>query len=287
MNIKEVFNPKSIKEALELLDKYGEDGKIISGGTDVVIELKNGKIDPDVLIDIFKIDEMKSIEEIDGEIVIGACVTYTQIVDSDLFKTNLIGFNKASRLVGSPQIRNKGTIGGNIANKASAADSIPPLLALEAKLIIQTKNEKREVSLEDYLSQGLKADEILTFIKFKKPSQKGILTFSKLGLRRALAISRLTNSVYVEFDDKETISSIKVASGALGKIPLRERKVEEYLIGKKIDEKTIKESIDILRSSAEERLKGRSTFPYKSSAIETILTDALEDAVKVREELKI
>ncbi len=286
MNIKEVFNPKSIEEALELLDKYKDKAKIIAGGTDVVIALKEGKFDPDVLINIFKIEEMKDIKEENGEIVIGACVTYTDIVESDLFDKNLIGFNKACRLVGSPQIRNKGTIGGNIANKASAADSVPPLLTLEASLTLESKDEKREITLEEYLKDGLKANELLSFIKFKKPVENGILTFSKLGLRKALAISRLTNSVYIEEDEDNNIKSVRIASGALGKTPIREKAVEEYLMNKKIEEETIKESINILRNSAEERLKGRSTFPYKSSAIETILRRALEESVKVREELK-
>lgn len=285
MNIKEVFNPSSIDEALELLDKYGERAKIIAGGTDIIIELKNEKIHPDVLIDIFKIKELKNIEEKDGKIKIGACATFTEVVEDELFNTNLIGFNRACKLVGSPQIRNKGTVGGNIANGASAADSVPPLLCLDAKLTIESLNSKREISLEEYYNNPLKENELLTFIRFKKPSEDAVLSFSKLGLRKALAISRLTNSVLIEFDEEKRVKNVKVASGALGKTPVRERQVEEYLLGKQIDIEIIEQSIKTLRSSAEERLKGRSTFPYKSSAIETTLKEALEECIRLREEL--
>lgn len=287
MNIKQVFNPISVEETLKLLDKYGEKAKLIAGGTDIIIELKNEKIKADVLIDIFKVKELKNIEEKDDHIIIGACTSFTEIVESNLFKTNLIGLNKACRLVGSPQIRNKGTIGGNIAHKAAAADSVPPLLCLDARLTIESLNSKREISLEEYYNDPLKANELLTFIQFKKPSDDKVLTFSKLGLRKALAISRLTNSILLEMDEEERVRSIKVSSGALGRTPIRERKVEDFLLGKQLDNETIEESIGVLRSSVEERLKGRSTFPYKSSAINTTLKEALEECIHLREELNI
>ncbi len=277
MTLKEVYNPKDIRQVVELLDKYGSDAKLIAGGTDIVIELKNEKISPSVLIDICKIDEIKKIEE-DGEYIeIGAGVTFTQIVDSNLFEGNLIGFNKACRMVGSPQIRNKGTIGGNIANGAAAADSAPPLICLESVVVLESINGKREISLEEYYQDPIADNEILTFIKFKKPNNKAVLTFAKLGLRKALAISRLTNSALIELDDEKRIKSVRVASGALAKTPVREYDVEAYLLGKTIDDQVIEGATRVLRESMEKRLKGRSTLPYKSQAIKTTFREALED----------
>lgn len=286
MTLKEVYNPNSIKEVVELLGRYGKDAKIIAGGTDIVIELKNEKISPSVLIDISKIDEIKKIED-DGEYIkIGAATTFTEIVESDLFKDNLSGFNKACRMVGSPQIRNKGTIGGNIANGAAAADSAPPLICLESVVVLESINGTREILLEDYYKNPIKSDEILTYVKFKKWNVNTKLTFAKLGLRKALAISRLTNALLIEMDNDEKIKHVRVASGALGKTPVREYDVEEYLLGKKIDDETIEGAIDTLRSSMENRLKGRSTLPYKSEAIRTTLREALEAVVKQKEGLK-
>lgn len=279
MTIKEVYNPKSIEEAISLLQKYGSDSKIIAGGTDIVIELKNEKISPSVLIDITKIDELKKIED-DGEfITIGGATTFTDIVENQYIKDNLKGLYKACRMVGSPQIRNKGTIGGNIANGAAAADSAPPLICLDSMITLQNAEGKREISLEEYYRDPIKADELLIFVKFKKPSKATKLTFSKLGLRKALAISRLTNSVLVEFDEEDNIKNIRVASGALGRTPIREHEVEKYLLNKKINEETIEESINVLKGSMEQRLKGRSTLPYKSEAIKTTLREALEDTL--------
>lgn len=278
MAIKEVYNPNSIEEVLSLLKKYTKDAKLIAGGTDIVVELKNGKITPDVLIDIAKISELKKIEEDNDFITIGACTTFTQVLENEYIKDNLKGLYKACKMVGSPQIRNKGTIGGNIANGAAAADSVPPLICLDSIITLQNAEGTREVSLEEYYNDLVKDDELLTHIKFKKPSKETVLTFSKLGLRKALAISRLTNSVLVELNQDGNIKHIRVASGALGKIPLREYEVEKYLLNKKINEETIEESINILKDSMEQRLKGRSTLPYKSEAIKTTLREALESA---------
>lgn len=280
MTLNQVYNGRSIEEVLDLLFKYGKDAKLIAGGTDIVIALRNGKISPKVLIDISKIQELKEIKD-DGEyIALGGGVTFTQIVENPLFQGNLHGLYKACRMVGSPQIRNKGTIGGNIANGSAAADSVPPLISLGSTVTLRSKEGKREILLEDYYLDPIKDNELLTEVKFKKPNSDQILTFSKLGLRKALAISRLTLSSLIQLDEEHNITSIVVASGALGKYPMREIEVEEYLITKKINEETIEKAIKVLRDSMDERLKGRSTLAYKRIAIDTILREVLESRFK-------
>ncbi len=286
MTLDQVYNGNSIDEVVELLSKYGNDAKIVAGGTDIVIALKNEKISPKVLIDITKIEELKKIED-DGEyITIGGGVTFTQIVEDPLFQGSLHGLFKACRMVGSPQIRNKGTIGGNIANGSAAADSVPPLIALGSIISLVSSKGVREVALEDYYYDQIRENELLTRIRFKKPQNNEVLSFSKLGLRKALAISRLTMAVLVEFDDHKNIKSARVASGALGKYPMRETEVEEYLLDKKIEKQTIEGAVKVLQKSMDERLKGRSTLPYKRTAISSILQEVLESAVEFKNEVK-
>ena len=286
MSLDQVYNGKTIDHVIELLHKYGKEAKIIAGGTDIVIAIRNEKISPKVLIDISKIEELKNIVD-DGEyITIGGGTTFTQIVESPLFCGNLYGLQKACRMVGSPQIRNKGTIGGNIANGSAAADAIPPLMALGGIVSLVSANGVREIPLEDYYYNQINDDELLTQIKFKKPNEDQVLTFAKLGLRKALAISRLTISALLELDKDEKIINAKITSGALGKYPMREIEVEEYLIDKKIDEKTIEGVVDVLQKSMDERLKGRSTLPYKRTAITSILSEVFETAIKTKNEVK-
>jgi carbon-monoxide dehydrogenase medium subunit/xanthine dehydrogenase FAD-binding subunit len=282
MALERVHNGENLEEVIKLLDKYSNDAKIIAGGTDIVISLRNGKIQPKILIDITKINELKTIKDEGDYITIGGGVTFTQIVESDLFKGNLHGLEKACSMVGSPQIRNKGTIGGNIANGSSAADSIPPLICLDAIITLESLGNTREILLKDYYDDQIKEKELLTKIRFRKPRENQIVTFSKLGLRKALAISRLTISAFIDFDDYGFIKDAKIASGALGKYPMREIEVEEYLIGKEVNEKTIEGSIDTLKSSMDIRLKGRSTLSYKRTAIYTILRETLEAALEFK-----
>lgn len=286
MSLNQVYNGKDIDEVVELLGKYGKEAKIIAGGTDIVIALRNGKISPKVLIDITKIEELKKIVVDEEYITIGGGVTFTQIIENSLFKRNLYGLHKACRMVGSPQIRNKGTIGGNIANGSAAADGVPPLIALGSIVTFVSIEGIREITLEDYYYDQIRENELLTQIKFKKPKDNQTLTFSKLGLRKALAISRLTASALLEFDENDRIQFARVASGALGKYPMREVEVEEYLIGKKIDEETIEEAVEVLQRSMDERLKGRSTLPYKRTAISSILREVLESAIESKNEVK-
>lgn len=283
MTLELVHNGTTIKEVVKLLDEYGKRSKIIAGGTDIVIALRNRKISPEILIDITKIEELKTIKD-DGEyITIGGGVTFTQIVENDLFKNNLYGFQKACRMVGSPQIRNKGTIGGNIANGSAAADSIPPLICLDAIVTLESLGETRQILLKDYYDDQIREKEILTEIRFKKPKSNQIITFSKLGLRKALAISRLSISSFIDFDNYGFIKDVRIASGALGKYPMREIEVEEYLMGKELNEKTIECSINTLKSSMDIRLKGRSTLPYKRTAIYTILRETLESTLEFKD----
>ena len=283
MTLDKVYNGKDIDDVVEMLGRYGKDAKIIAGGTDLVIALKSGKISPRVLIDISKIGKLKAIED-DGEyITIGSGTSFTQIVENPIFQGSLQGLYKACRMVGSPQIRNKGTIGGNIANGSSAADSIPPLICLGSIITLVSTDGIREILLEDYYNNPIKDNELITQIQFKKPKENQILTFSKLGLRKALAISRLTISALIESDDNDFIQFSKVASGALGKYPMREFEVEDYLLGKVLEEEIIDGAIDTLQKSMDERLKGRSTLPYKRIAIASILKEVLESAIESKD----
>ncbi len=271
---------KSVEEVLNLLTQY-ENCKIIAGGTDLIIQMREKRISPAVLIDISSIQELKEIK-VDGPFIeIGAAVTFTDIVESPIFEGNLSGLKKACRLVGSPQIRNAGTIGGNIVNASPAADSVPPLLCLNSILVFRSFRGIRQVKLEDYFKYKqklqIKEDELLTAIRFRRP--EGTLSFSKLGLRKALAISRISMAAMVKLDEEGTIKDIALASGALGKYPMREREVEEFLLGKQLDVNTVDEGLKILREATDKRLAGRSSYPYKRRAVERLFREVLSGVV--------
>ena len=282
MTLHWAYNGSSIEQVLELLEKHKGKAKIIAGGTDIIIHLREEKISPEILIDISKIEKLKKIECEGNRIKIGSAVTYTQIVEDKLFRDNLYGLYKSCKMVGSPQIRSRGTIGGNVANASPAADSIPPLIALGSELKIASTRGERSVNVEDYFSNnavyGLKENELLIGIEFDKIKENEILSFSKLGLRKALAISRITLSMLIGLDNEQRIENIRVASGSIGKYPMREIDVEKALLGRKINDDTSKLAIMALHKSMDQRLKGRSTYPYKRRAVISLMEEVIEDS---------
>ena len=282
MKITQTFKTSSTKEALELLSKYGDKAKVIAGGTDLVIELRNHQIYPEVIIDISSINEIRYIREENGYIHIGAGATFTDIAYSEFLGRRLEGLKKSSRLVGSPLIRNRATVGGNICNGSPAADIVPPLLTLDAMVVIKSIKNIRQVKLEDILLDkgkvDLSQDEILTDIIFKKPIENQRLSFSKLGLRNALAISRICISVYLDLDDKKIIKNIRISSGAVGKHGLRERTVEDSVKGLELNQETVNIATEKLVEVVEERLKGRSSLQYKGVAVKSTFVEAINEA---------
>ncbi|WP_352418368.1 FAD binding domain-containing protein [Proteiniborus sp.] len=285
MSIKYVHKPNTVEETIEILDQYREKGKIIAGGTDLVIDIKNRKANFEALIDVSSIEEMSFIKVENNLVEIGAATTFTEIAKSKLLSIRLSGLKEAAHSVGSPQIRNKGTIGGNICNGSPAADIVPPLLALDAIAVIKSKDGQREVLVEElFLDKGKVAlgnNEVLVSVKFKNPNEKQILSFSKLGLRKALAISRICTSVFVEFDEEKICKEIRIANGSLGKFGTRERKVEEFFKGKKLTEEVIEEGVKLMQGQVAERLAGRSTVEFKSVAVKGVLRNALKNAISL------
>lgn len=277
----EYYKAYNLEDALSKLNEDYENPKLIAGGTDLVIELKNRWISPDLIIDISDVKELRD-SDLSGDIIeLGSMKTFTEIENMNLNK-NMQSLNRAAKSVGSPQIRNRGTVGGNICNGSPAADMVPPLLALDSIAVIESEDGKREMKLEDvFLDKGktvLKKNEILSKIKFAKLKDNEYLSFSKLGLRNALAISRICTSVYVKMDGKK-ICDIRIANGALGKYGIREKNAENQLRGKLLNEDLIREAMEIMSREVDERLQGRFSAEYKVEAIKGTINKALYEAL--------
>lgn len=288
--VEKAIKAECLEEVLELLNQYKEQAKLIAGGTDIVIQLRHGKIKPRVLIDISGMEELRYIKEKDGFIEIGAGTTFRDIEENFDMKENLAGLWKAAKMVGSPQIRATATVGGNICNGSPAADIVPPLLSLETIATIQSLGKTREVSLKDlFVGKGkvaLAPDEIMTSVRFKVLEEDCGFSFSKLGLRKALAISRICTAVMVQLDEDGIVKNIRISNGSLGEYGLREKAVEEFYLHKRITEETMKDGLGILRDAIDQRLHGRSSLPYKIEAIEGTFMEAMKDAVAMAEREK-
>jgi len=219
------YTPQTLQETLELLSRHRDRARLVSGGTDLLIEIERGLRRPDALIDVSRLPGLDAITlDDDGVLHIGPNVTHNQVVASALCWTHARPLAQACSQVGSPQIRNRGTLAGNLVTASPANDTLPPLLALNAEVELARAGGRRTLSLSDFLlgvrKTALAADEMVVDIRFPalRPEQRGI--FLKLGLRRAQAISVVNVAAMLTFDG-ETVAEARIALGSVAPTVIR------------------------------------------------------------------
>ena len=186
----EVISPESVVDALEVLDRYGEDIRIVAGSTDISVMLKDAHIRESKFLDLSHVNNLRYIKAgKDGMIHIGALATYGDCVRNRVLRKRARILLDSVETIGSPQIRNLATVAGNLGNASPAGDVIPPLFVLDAKVVLESKSEKREISIEQFFSGYRKTvrkpNELIGEVSFYPVTQGELTFFRKLGLRRA------------------------------------------------------------------------------------------------------
>lgn len=228
--------PKNKKELMEALKYKDESTYLCAGATDLMIHLRSKKILSYSLIDLTHYQKLKTIEETENDLIIGALATMSQLEVDERIKTYLPALGKAASMVGSVQIRNLATIGGNIGNASQSADTVPVLFAHDARAVIMNeKGKTMEKPLISLISEEgkiiLGEKEVIIYIKIKKDNV--ISAFTKVGSRKAVTISKVNGCIKMSLRD-DTIENVTVYLGAVGAHPLRAPHIEEALIGKKL-----------------------------------------------------
>jgi len=256
------FIPTELEAALTCLAE--QQSKIVAGGTDVYPAIKQGQ-GPKCLLDVTRINELSQISMTDGGIRIGAAVTWSKIVKANL-PAAFDGLKHAAKEVGSLQIQNAGTIAGNLCNASPAADGVPPLLTLDARVeLASAARGARILPLKDFIlgvrKTALALDEIVTAIHIPTPPDGAGSAFEKLGSRKYLVISIAMTAALIKCDVRGLISEARVAIGACSPVALRLTQLEADLIGAKPSEVEILPShlsqlspIDDVRGSGGYRL---------------------------------
>ncbi len=194
-------NVENLNDLLSIKAQYGKKGIVISGGTDLVVRMKNDLIEPEVLISIKKLNEIKGIIPKRGKLIIGAGTSLDVIEGSQIIKENYFPLWQAVFNMASPQIRNLGTIGGNIGNASPAGDTLPPLFLMDAVIILYSKKGKREIPIEKFFkgpgNTVMKDDEVIhsIIVRNKHLTEKNS-GYIKVGQRNALAISIASVAYY-------------------------------------------------------------------------------------------
>lgn len=279
----EIYKPNNIDEALALLNELNSDVKIIAGGTDVVPGMQQGSArfkNFSSLMDVGNIPDLQRIELCDDKICIGAGVKFSDLNRNKLIRKYFPLLAEAAGKVGSKQIRNLATVGGNFVNNAPCADSVPPLLVYDAKLRIRSSNSERLIDLEEFLIKPyktqLKPDELVAEIIIPLVDDNYRGEFYKLGRRRAVSISRITLAVLLKSADN-TITNLRVASGAVSPIGKRIYKVEKYAKGKTITEELLKELSTMLGREILGETGLRWSSPYKLPVVQQMFYQLLLD----------
>ncbi|MFQ6866400.1 xanthine dehydrogenase subunit XdhB [Blautia sp.] len=242
-DIENYYNAKTIKEAAALLKEH-PDTRIISGGSDVLIKIREGKMAGTSLVCIRDIKELHGIKKMDsGDIYIGAGTTFSHITNDPVIQECIPVLGEAVDEVGGPQIRNIGTIGGNICNGAVSADSAPTLFSLNALLHIEDGESERTVPVRDfYLGPGrvdLKRGEILTHVIIPFKEYEGYHgNYIKYSMRRAMDIATLSCSVVSKVNqEKNILEDVRITFGVAAPVPFRCEKTEAAIKGMPVDEK--------------------------------------------------
>jgi xanthine dehydrogenase iron-sulfur cluster and FAD-binding subunit A len=277
---KQYYTVTKIDQALNLLSDTNMASKIIAGGTDLILEMRQGLHgNVETLIDISRLSNLANIfEDERGFIHLGASVTHAQCVASKVLIQKAFPLVQACYGIGSPQIRNIGTVAGNLITASPANDTISALLALDAELVLKSTANERVVKISEFYNgvrkTVIKPNEMLVEIRFKGlgNNQKGF--FNRYLLRQTHAIS-LVNVTIVLSLDKKIITNAIVVLGAVAPTVFRSIKAEKFLIGKELNEETIRESAKLAETSSAPITDIRASDKYRYRLVNLLVQDGL------------
>lgn len=278
------FLASSVHEALDLLATFRGEARVIAGGTDLIPQIKRGEIKAKFLVDISRLDELNLVRADNRSLVVGAAVRHSVLASSELVVRHSRLLAEAARSVGSPQIRNQGTVGGNVINAQPAADTAVALMALDAEAEIVDTHGARWLPLSSlYAGVGKSAvdpsREIVTRFRFRLLGERESSTFMRLAKRRALALPMINVGVALRADSRGRIEDARIAIGPVGPVPFRAKEAERSLRGQTPYPEVVKEVAQVAAREAQPRdsiLRGSAL--YRKNLVALLVERAIKEA---------
>ena len=281
-----VYEAKDVKDAIKKLFE-NENSEVISGGTDVLIRVREGKDAGMGLVSIHNIQELKGVKlESDGSIIIGAGTSFHDITYNEIIQKYVPSLGEAVNTVGGPQVRETGTIGGNICNGATSADSASTMTALEADIVLEGTNGERTVNIKDFYTGPGKTVrdrcEVCKYFKIKKDNYENYYGYYfKYGKRKSLEIATLGCSVLVKLNpSKDTIEDVKIAYGVAAPTPSRAPSAEAFAKGKKLSDDFLTEFGEKALSDMQPRDSWRASKEFREQLIKEMARRSLVNAIR-------
>ncbi len=277
--------PSTVNEALQILTSFGGRAQIIAGGTDLIIELQEGKHTVDCLVDVSRISGLDRIEQRDGWILIGPNVTFRQIKDSSLVQEQARVLAEAAATVGALQIQTVATLAGNVASALPAADGCVALLSLDAEIqVTSVAGQAWHPIGELFLGPGKSAvdptRQMITSIRFPFPQGRHGSAWERIGRRRALVLPILNCGVSLVLDDSsQSIEAVRIGLGPVAPVPFRARQTEAFLNGKPAEADTFAQAAEVAAAEARPRTSLlRASKEYRTRVLQVLVRQGLTRA---------
>ncbi len=286
MSVPEYLAPTTLNRALDLKKERGADARVIAGGTDLILKMRDKVFSPTMLIDLRRIS-LDSISVKRDGIHLGAYVTQSQLLASADVVKMYPALCDACREFAGPPIRNRGTLGGNIVNASPGADLLPPLMAYDATLVLASSGSDRELPLTEFFTGPgqtiMAADEILTEIRMPVMPSRTASSFIKLGQRRSMAIALVSVATRLTLDAQGIVSDARIVLGAVAPTPIRAEGAENVLTGSPLSDEVIAQAARKAQDEAKPISDVRAHEPYRKDMTEVLVRRALAAA---RDELQ-
>jgi len=269
------FVPRTSDEALDIWAAAPE-ARLVAGGTDLLVRLKDVLVWPP-LIDLSHVDGLRGITCDDGVLRVGACTTYTELERNALIARHVNVLVEAAREVGSPAVRNRGTLAGNLANASPAGDTIPALYALEAELELRSRAGQRTVPVTEFFCGPgrtvLQSQELICAVRIPvRAGWRG--AFERLGQRAALTISKVSAAVCVRLEN-DIVREARIALGAVAPTVVRAREAEAQLCGAPLSDEACAHAGEAAARAASPITDIRSDAAYRRAMCAVLVRDAL------------
>lgn len=275
--------PETMEELISCLNRMDESCHICAGATDLMLKLRKMKDQEWSVLDITGVEKLQKIEKKEERLLIGACVTMTKIEEHQEIRKKVPALAKAASLVGSTQIRNRATLGGNIANASQSADTVPVLMAYDAEaVILNEKGMTYRIPVQNLIvSRGktlLGEGEMILAIEL--PCEDRISGFSKVGSRKAVTISKVNGCVTCYLNQDGRIENSRVFLGAVGVKASEAKLIEEVLNGQKLEQISIEKLREPMERQMEINIGDRPSKYYKRVAALGVMDDILQQCIK-------